>query len=37
MQQVGIFGRCVLWFRMKKEMRQVIETIAPTKGCYISK
>ena len=29
--------RIRLWFRMKKEMREAVERLAPTRGCYFKK
>jgi len=35
MKGAGIFTRLVLWFRMRKAIRQAIEKIAPLRGCYL--
>lgn len=35
MKGAGIFTRLVLWLRMRKAIRQAIEKMAPSNGCYL--
>jgi len=34
-QGTGLLTRLVLWFRMRKAIRQAVEKIAPSRGLYL--